>query len=100
MSKHIKRRKGYKYSKWKLGEKVIYNDREHKIIGFCCSNDYRDFIAIDSKGCSYPINKSHRDVIYLRNKSNTFLWVSEESISRKESNISKIIKKLLTKIKS
>lgn len=99
MSKHIKRRKGYEYSGWKLGEKIIYNGREHRIIGFC-SDSYKDFIAIDSKGCSYPIHKSHRDVIYLKNKSNTFLWVSGESISRKESNISKIIKKLLTKIKS
>ncbi|MGL6185695.1 MAG: hypothetical protein ACRC1T_09985 [Clostridium chrysemydis] len=79
--KHI-RKKGYDYRGWKLGETVIYNGRQHKIIGFSLG-DYRDFIAIDSNGCTYPIDKSHRDVIYMMNKNNTFLWVSEKSIVRK-----------------
>lgn len=93
------KRKGYTYMGWRLGETVIYNGRRHRIIGFSIG-DYNDFIAIDSKGCSYPINESHRDVIYIKNKSNTFLWVSGDYISRKESNIIKNIKKLLTKLKS
>lgn len=75
-------KKNYTYRGWKLGEKVIYNGRQHKIIGFSLG-DYRDFIAIDTKGCSYPISKSHRDVIYIKNNSDTFLWVSGESITKK-----------------